>query len=442
MQKTVTLARDQHCLSRKQIDPDALKVLRRLQQDGHVAYLVGGSVRDLLLEREPKDFDISTSAHPNEIKKLFRNCFLIGRRFRLAHIRFGRDKVIETSTFRREPEHDNDPANPDEDLFHARDNTFGTPEEDARRRDFTVNGLFYELSTFTVIDHVGGLKDLKRKLIRSIGDADIRFREDPVRMVRAVRFASRLGFKIEPRTRRALLRQHGEITKASPARMLEELYKLFGFGSGEAAFRLLYETGLLAAIIPEIAAYLGAFRKRGDTPLWRCLAALDSGEHWRGAAPPALLWTALFTAPLEHRYAMAQQQEPDIPWPGFVDDLMTPILQRHQVPKRLQFQILTMLCNQERMTGITPGKEPAGKRFSASRFIQHAGFHESLALLEIRAAAGLAPPELAVQWRTLSRNEPAREADASPSRPDGERRPRRRRRRPRGNRSSGAGAPA
>lgn len=185
--------RDEHGISRRNIDPDALRVLYRLSDCGFLSYLVGGGVRDLLLGRKPKDFDVSTSAHPNQIKRLFRNCFLIGRRFRLAHVKFGQ-KVIETSTFRKQTVTEGDPNDPAADLHIHRDNTYGTPEEDARRRDFTVNGLFYDIKTFAVIDHVGGLADLDRKIIRCIGDPNIRFREDPVRMIRAVRFAARLGF--------------------------------------------------------------------------------------------------------------------------------------------------------------------------------------------------------------------------------------------------------
>ena len=186
------LSRAQHNVSRKNIDPDALKVLYRLKNGGFVAYLVGGGVRDLLLERQPKDFDVGTSAHPQQVRKLFRNCFIVGRRFRLAHVRFGR-KVIEVSTFRRA-------AEPEEgDTLIRRDNTFGSPEEDAFRRDFTVNALFYDIATFSVIDWVGGLEDLTARVIRTIGDPAQRFREDPVRMLRAVALAARLDFTIDPR---------------------------------------------------------------------------------------------------------------------------------------------------------------------------------------------------------------------------------------------------
>src|SRR5437879_11913142 len=199
--------REEHPIARKDIDPDALKVLYRLRQFEHAAYLVGGSVRDLVLGRRLKEFGIGTSAHPYQVKKLFRNCWIIGRRFRLAHVKFG-PKVIEVATFRRqvapgeEVVQDGvpapDPTTPEGEHLIHRDNTFGTPEEDAFRRDFTVNALFYDIATFSVIDYVGGLDDLRAGVVRSIGDPDVRLREDPVRMIRAVALAARLDFTIDP----------------------------------------------------------------------------------------------------------------------------------------------------------------------------------------------------------------------------------------------------
>src|SRR5688572_19119833 len=210
------LPRSDHPISRKQIDPDALKVLYRLKQASHVAYLVGGGVRDLMLGRKPKDFDISTSAHPNEVKKLFRNCRLIGRRFRLAHILFGGGKIIEVATFRRKSDEEVGPER--EDLLVRRENTFGTPEEDAERRDFTINGLFYDIGTFSVIDFVGGLRDLQERTIRTIGDPEIRLREDPVRMLRAVKFAARLDFRIASEDLAAIRHHRADVLKAAPER--------------------------------------------------------------------------------------------------------------------------------------------------------------------------------------------------------------------------------
>jgi len=284
--------RSEHPISRRDIDPDALTVLYRLSQEGYTAYLVGGGVRDLLRGARPKDFDVSTDAHPQQIKRLFRNCFLIGRRFRLAHVRFG-EKVIETSTFRCSPKHEETGADPGEaDLLQHHDNTFGTPEEDAHRRDFTINGLFYDIRTFRVLDYVGGLHDLERKVIRSIGDPEVRFREDPVRMVRAVRFASRLGFSIEPATHRAMLNLHSEIRKAAPARLQEEIYRLFGHGVSEKAFRLLQETGLFADLFPDLAAHMEA-APAGRELLFRCLAAFDGHEPRPGKYPNSVIWAML-----------------------------------------------------------------------------------------------------------------------------------------------------
>src|SRR6266516_3664457 len=236
--------REEHSISRRDIDPDALKVLYRLRQFDHVAYLVGGSVRDLLLGRRPKDFDIGTSAHPQQVKRLFRNCVVIGRRFRLCHIRFGR-KVMDVSTFRRQ-------AEPEQgDTLIRRDNTFGSPEEDAFRRDFTVNALFYDIATFSVIDWVGGLEDLKERVIRTIGDPGVRLREDPVRMLRAVALAARLDFRIDRDTAEAIRALRGEIVRSSPARILDEFYKILRQGRSRETFQKLHDLGLLAYLLPE-----------------------------------------------------------------------------------------------------------------------------------------------------------------------------------------------
>ena len=250
----VVYARPDHCISRKNIDPDALKVLYRLDSLGYTAYLVGGGVRDLLMGRKPKDFDVGTSAKPNEVKRAFRNCFLIGRRFRLAHVRFG-EKVIETATFRQNSQ------TVGEIIEHAsdgpqEDNTFGTPETDAYRRDFTVNGLFYNIRDFSVIDWVGGVQDIRRKVIRAIGDPEIRFQEDPVRMMRAIKFSSRLGFKIERKTAAAMRRYHACIRNAALPRVCEELFRLFPYGRSAEAFRQMYACGMLGDLLPELARFI------------------------------------------------------------------------------------------------------------------------------------------------------------------------------------------
>ena len=300
----LVVARADHSLSRRLIDPDALKVLYRLRKFDHVAYLVGGGVRDLLLNRHPKDFDVGTSAHPYEIKRIFRNCWIIGRRFRLAHVKFGA-KTIEVATFRRqappaaaEPDAAPEPAGGAAARRRRpirRDNTFGSPEEDAFRRDFTVNALFYDVATLAVIDYVGGLADLRKGVIRAIGDPHERFVEDPVRMVRAAAFAARLDFRLDPAVRRAIARHNGEIANAAPARMTEELYKILRSGVAARTYRALLELGLLRWIAPEIAR--GASRK-----LWQSLAALDAYRTRFRAAPPGLTNAVLLgslTAPVQ-----------------------------------------------------------------------------------------------------------------------------------------------
>ena len=312
MTEPVIVPRAEHPISRRDIDPDALKVLYRLNESGAVAYLVGGSVRDLLLSRRPKDFDIGTSAHPYQVKKLFRNCWIIGRRFRLAHVRFG-TKTIEVATFRKnipagsesesafapdppeEPRREPDPPLLDpvaqgradaQALLNNRqqhhDNTFGTPEEDAFRRDFTINALFYDISTYSIIDYVGGLQDLKDGLIRCIGDPNERFQEDPVRMLRAIVMASRLSFRLDRPIVDAIATHRGLMATASASRLIEEYYKILRSGYAELTFRGLAEHRLLDPVTPELQ------RGANNKALWDSLAALDAYRRRFDTAPPSL----------------------------------------------------------------------------------------------------------------------------------------------------------
>jgi poly(A) polymerase len=303
----VVVPREDHRISRRDIDSDALRVLYRLNQHRFAAYLVGGSVRDLLLGRRPKDFD----------KRLFRNCWIIGRRFRLAHIKFG-PKTIEVATFRKiVPEAEPEPVDaqavvvasageggvteaeaapfrPEPGPVH-RDNTFGTPEEDAFRRDFTINGLFYDIATRSVIDFVGGLTDLEHRVVRSIGDPRVRFVEDPVRMFRAAVFAARLGFDMDPLVIEAIAEHRHLIRQASPARLMEEYFKVLRSGFAEPTFRALDRVRLLELITPELAA-------APDT-VWDSLAKLDSWRQRFPSAPLELTNTVLIGAllvPLGH----------------------------------------------------------------------------------------------------------------------------------------------
>ena len=319
MVEPIVIPRSDHAISRRDIDSDALKVLYRLHEQHYIAYLVGGSVRDLLLNRRPKDFDIGTSAHPQQIKKLFRNCWIIGRRFRLAHVKFG-TKTIEVATFRRHvnaldatPESEAatatardmiGPGEPlpaeeqeegrrarrraEDHLIH-RDNTYGTPEEDAFRRDFTINALFYDIGTYSIIDYTGGLRDLELRVIRSIGEPEVRFLEDPVRMLRAVVLAARLEFSIDDEALEAIAHHKHEIARSAAPRLMEEYYKILRSGHATAAFRQLGETGLLKEITPELADAPAAF--------WQALAALDAYRA-RFDSPPDSLTNAVLAGTL------------------------------------------------------------------------------------------------------------------------------------------------
>ncbi|ARR13026.1 polynucleotide adenylyltransferase PcnB [Xanthomonas citri] len=252
------IPRDQHTISRKYISPNALRVLYRLRESGFGAYLVGGAVRDLLVGGHPKDFDVATDATPEEVKALFRNCRLIGRRFRLAHVVFGRE-IIEVATFRANV----DDGSGDRELDNGRlvrDNVYGTIEDDAIRRDFTCNALYYAIEDFSVRDYCGGFEDVQARLMKLIGDPQLRYQEDPVRMLRAVRLAAKLNFDIEAGTAEPIPRLAGLLSEAAPARLFEEILKLFLSGHGVASFEGLERYGLLGALFPESAAALKSNR--------------------------------------------------------------------------------------------------------------------------------------------------------------------------------------
>ena len=271
-------------ISPSDLDPDAVKILERLTRFDHNAYLVGGCVRDLLLDRHPKDFDIATSATPRQIKRVFRNCRIIGRRFRLAHIYFQNGKIIEVATFRSANAdfsgtggRDKTDGDGKEDLMIRDDNVFGTPEEDALRRDFTINSLFYELNNETVLDHANGLDDLRRRLVRTIGDPSIRFSEDPIRILRAIKFAGRLDFGIEAKTLEALRERACEIPKAAAPRILEEINRFGREGHALRCFELLREYGVFEVILPELEA---PYRR---PEAWELLNGLLAGIDRRSA---------------------------------------------------------------------------------------------------------------------------------------------------------------
>jgi len=248
------IPRAEHPISRRMIDEEALKVLYRLHRHGFLAYLVGGSVRDLLLGKTPKDFDLATNAHPHEISALFKNSRVIGRRFRLVHVFFKGGKIIEVSTFRSRSEFEEVQT---EEGNIIRTDSFGTPAEDALRRDITVNGLFYNIADFSIIDYVGGMADLERQVIRTIGDPDERFQQDPVRMIRVIRHAARTGFSIEGQTYQTILRHREEIRKCSPSRLRDEFLRELKEGAARPSLHLMLQTNLLFSIFPGLERTLG-----------------------------------------------------------------------------------------------------------------------------------------------------------------------------------------
>jgi poly(A) polymerase len=285
----LVLERPEHPISRRDIDGNVLKVLYRLINADHIAYLVGGGVRDLVLGRRPKDFDVATSAHPHQIRELFRNSRLIGRRFPLVHVFFGSTN-IEVATFRSRGETDDV-----DDLLIQHDNTFGTPEEDAFRRDFTINALFYDPLTFRVLDYVGGINDLAERQIRTIGEPDLRMREDPVRMIRAVRLAAKLDFEIEPATAHAIERCASDLVKTSAPRLVEEIYRTLLLANSARALFLMQRFGLLDSALPMLSHHLKQHNHRLEAaPTIRIMEALGEAIQLGFEPPRGFLLACLF----------------------------------------------------------------------------------------------------------------------------------------------------
>lgn len=394
------------------LDEDALKVLRRLHRNGYKAYLVGGGVRDLLLGRKPKDFDVATSARPHQVKTLFRNCRIIGRRFRLAHILFGAGKVIETATFRRDPSAPTDEEtfmretldareaidsgemdafgegalrplqkarDDDADLLIRTDNVFGEPHEDALRRDFTINGLFYDIERGEVIDYVGGLRDLERRAITTIGMPDVRFREDPVRILRAIKFSARLDLGIDPECYDAMVAQREELRKAAPPRLLEEILRLLRGGAAHRSMWLAWETGVLSVVLPELAVFLD-----DDAPssrlLWGRLDAIDASIRKGYVPTDSVLLAAVLLGPAEEAIDGSQDLA------AAYDEFMHEVTESLAVPRRMQERMRAIVTSQRRLA-----------RGQVGTLARRDFFAEAAHLFEIECAArGVRSPDLRV----------------------------------------------
>ncbi|HEX7030705.1 MAG TPA: polynucleotide adenylyltransferase PcnB [Gammaproteobacteria bacterium] len=391
------IPRPDHNVSRQQISPNALKVLYRLSNAGFQAYLVGGGVRDLLLGREPKDFDVATDALPEEVHDLFRNSRLIGRRFRLVHVRYGQE-IIEVSTFRAL--HGEDDEHPERHLDDSgrilRDNVFGSLAEDAFRRDFTVNALYYNIADFSVVDHVDGVRDLRDGVLRLIGDPDLRFREDPVRMLRAVRFAAKLGFRIEPRTAKVIPDLSDLLRDIPPARLFEEVLKLFLGGYAAQTFEELLRHDLFRQLFPFTEEALA--HEENAFPLTFVAKALENTDARVAEGRPVtpfFLFAVLLWEPVRRRAEVLESQgmNPSEAMRVAADEICERQLQYVALPRRFSTPMREVWQLQPRF------ENRSGKR--AQRLLAHPRFRAAYDFLVLRAETGEADPDLAAHWTRL-----------------------------------------
>ena len=385
-------SRDEHAISRRNISPNALKVLYRLNGAGFRACLVGGGVRDLLLGREPKDFDIATDALPEQVRGLFRNCRLIGRRFRLAHVRFG-PEIIEVATFRAHHEENGEDTTNDDGRI-LRDNVYGTLDDDAWRRDFTVNALYYDIRDFSVIDYVGGVEDLQHGVMRLIGDPELRYREDPVRMLRAIRFAVKLGFRIDEASERPLTELGGLLEEIAPARLFDESLKLFHGGCALQTFEALRHYDIFRRLFPQADAALSHEHVGFPaTLIARALANTDQRIQEGKSVTPAFLLAAILWDAYEEQRAQrladgASEQDAQA---MAADSVISQQVARLAVPRRFTQMTREIWGLQNRFLNPTPKR--------ARRLLEHPRFRAAYDFLALRAQAG-EPLDDTVDWWT------------------------------------------
>ena len=386
----VTIPRDQHNISRKNISQAAIKIIKQLEDAGYSAYLVGGGVRDLLLGNHPKDFDVATNAKPDEVKRLFRSARIVGRRFQIVHVRMGRE-VIEVTTFRGHHDDASNHSARSEDGMLLRDNVYGTLETDAMRRDFTVNALYYTLKDFSVIDYCKGMADLKNRTLRIIGDPVTRYKEDPVRILRALRFAAKLGFSIDPATAKPIRELGNLLLNVSEARLFEEVLKLFLGGSATATFNLLREYDLLVHLFPGTDAALKTTDEVGANLIEQCMVNTDKRIRSDKTVTPAFIYAALLWPAMQQRFELlASQMTPVQAWAQAGTDIINQQLTRTAIPKRFLIPMREIWDLQQRL--------PNRMGMRALRTLDHPRFRAAYDFLLMREAAGEALEGLGLWW--------------------------------------------
>lgn len=388
------IPRSEHTISRANISEQARKVLYRLHDAGYAAYLVGGGVRDLLLGLRPKDFDVATNATPEQVKDLFRNCRLIGRRFRLAHVFFGRD-IIEVATFRG---HHSQAEHVEDGLMHEgmllRDNVYGTLEEDAWRRDFSVNALYYNIADFSLVDYTDGMTDLQQSRLRMIGDPLIRCQEDPVRMLRAIRFAAKLGFSLDDAVVQAIEQHRTRLQAVPPARLFDELLKLFLKGHALRTYELLRQYNLLAVLFPAVDHLLKHGEVLPDQFIRQALINTDQRIALEKPVNPAFLFAAMLWGPLLHAVAVLHQQKmsPIQAMQVASGDVLEEQARVIALPKRFRLPIREIWAGQSRL------EKRQGRR--AHWFMEQPRFRAAYDFLLLRQQAGEAGLDEICEWWT------------------------------------------
>jgi poly(A) polymerase len=392
--------RDAHGISRKDISPNALRVLYRLREGGFASYLVGGAVRDLLIGGHPKDFDVATSATPEQVKALFRNCRLIGRRFRLAHVVYGRE-IIEVATFRANEDDGSGDRETVSEGRLSRDNVYGTIEDDAVRRDFTANALYYAIEDFSVRDYVGGFEDVQARVLRLIGDPEARYREDPVRMLRAVRLASKLDFSIDPAAAEPIPRLAPLLSGSAPARLFDECLKMFMAGHAETSFLSMERHGLLPVLFPETAKALDTNRSGAlRSTLIQALRSTDARVAEDKPVTPAFLFAALLWPAYCRELAVLQKSgvDPSVAQQRAADRVTLHQAERIALPRRFSLPMQEIWLLQPRFT------QRLRKR--VFRLLAHPRFRAAFDFLELRLSGNPEIAEDVAFWREAQLQSP------------------------------------